>query len=90
MLRVFGGLVVVAVFTVSCGGYNNGVVTQLTPRASFDLNCPEANLQFQCLNKNSFGECQEFGVRGCEKQTVYTKVPKTTKWVKNSETETNE
>ena len=58
-------------------------------QASFDLQCPDAQLEITPLS-GDFGkkvanqyDCT-LGVRGCGKQTTYSHVPGTNTWVANA------
>jgi len=60
--------------------------TVLEKRASFDMTCPRAELQFVELDHEPNGEITSFGVRGCGKQATYL-LNRSGQWVQNSELE---
>jgi hypothetical protein len=62
---------VVLLGAVSCGG---ATLVDLVARAKFDLQCPEADLQFTTIDDHTHG------VSGCGKQATYLRVCATTGW----------
>ena len=73
---------------VACGGFFMPADT-LRPQAAFDLQCTQDQLQLTELS----GDCGKklandydctYGVRGCNKQTTYSHVPRTNTWIVNA------
>ncbi|MBI5536736.1 MAG: hypothetical protein HY898_28710 [Deltaproteobacteria bacterium] len=51
--------------------YNPELKQDLTRRASFDLNCPPADLTYTELSRADDGLIRSYGVRGCSRQAAY-------------------
>ena len=77
-------LIVALVLTCLCGcaaRRNERVMATLRSRASFDMNCPEEQLQITELSRSAGSMVNSAGVRGCGHQAVYVRANNHTNWV---------
>jgi len=77
---------VLAALALTIMGCGVGGLDTLKRRASFDLQCPEQQVQLHELDggKGVLDAGATYGVRGCGKQATYVKAPLTGTWVMNS------
>jgi hypothetical protein len=72
------------IFASGCSGaYNAQQETTVRKRASFDMSCPEPQLQMMKLDEGYNGMVQSFGVSGCGKKATYVRAPDSNTWVLN-------
>src|SRR5262245_11253865 len=95
-LRPLSFALIASTLALACGGgqviqvngveiyekYWNKALKDLTPRASFDLHCPENGLSFTLFRKDG-RQASEVGVSGCGSQLTYVRVANT--WYSNAE-----
>jgi len=60
---------------------NERVMQTLRSRASFDMNCPQEQLQITEISRSAGSMVNSAGVRGCGHQAVYVRANNHTNWV---------
>jgi hypothetical protein len=77
-------IVVVAALCVGCG-HDKRAVKTITSRASFDLSCPEDELELKVLATEGARKlASQIGVTGCGKKTVYIYFASSDTWIADS------
>ncbi len=66
-------LIVISVFLLSSCVDDDESKSSVLKRASFDLSCPETQIEPIELSRNDGGHINSYGVNGCGKKAVYVK-----------------
>ena len=76
-------LIIVSVLFIAGCVDDEEAKSSVLQRASFDFDCPEAQIESIELSRNDGGHINSFGTTGCGKKAVYVKPMWDDYWVLN-------